>query len=259
MDPSQLENALLNLRINTRDTMPGGGRIGIGASNQHFDARAAQEHGLAPGEYVVLCVTDSGTGMPPAVAAKALEPFFTTKPIGKGTCLGLSMTDGFARQSGSQVRITSEVGRGTTVCLYLPRNQDEAEPEAAAPDLAYARQTVLVVDGEPTVRMLVSEVLEDLGYTAMEAEDGAAGLKILQPTARIHLLVTGIGLPDGINGRQVAEAGRAIRPNLKILFITGKAEHAMLDQANLAPGMQILSKPLALEALASRIEQALQT
>ncbi len=160
-----------------------------------------------------LCVTDTGTGMPPEVIAKAFDPFFTTKPIGMGTGLGLSMIYGFAKQSGGQVRIHSEVGRGTTVCLYLPRHRGEAETAEAAPELAdapraEAGQTVLVVDDEPTVRMLVTEVLEDLGYTAIEAADGAAGLKVLQSDVRIDLLVTDVGLPGGMNGRQVADAAR---------------------------------------------------
>ncbi|QGY03760.1 PAS domain S-box protein [Methylobacterium mesophilicum SR1.6/6] len=258
VDPSQLENALLNLCINARDAMPAGGRIVIETANRWLDHRAAQERDLEPGQYVSLCVSDNGTGMTPDVVAKAFDPFFTTKPIGEGTGLGLSMIYGFAKQSGGQVRIYSEYGHGTMVCLYLPRHLGEAEGEAALPDLAHAPraeqgETVLVVDDEPTVRMLVTEVLEDLGYAAIEAADGASGLKVLQSDVRIDMLITDVGLPGGMNGRQMADAGRERRPDLKVLFITGYAENAALNHGHLGPGMQVMTKPFALEALATRI------
>jgi len=260
VDPGQLENALLNLCINARDAMPHGGRITVETSNRWLDERTARERDLDPGQYVSLSVSDTGTGMPPDVIAKAFEPFFTTKPIGQGTGLGLSMIYGFARQSGGQVRIHSEVGAGTNVCLYLPRHlggEDTAElpPELADAPRAENGQTVLVVDDEPTVRMLVTEVLEDLGYTAIEAADGAAGLKVLQSDVRIDLLVTDVGLPGGMNGRQVADAARVARPELKVLFITGYAENAVLSHGHLDPGMHVLTKPFAMEALASRIKE----
>ncbi|WP_147049161.1 ATP-binding protein, partial [Methylobacterium gnaphalii] len=212
VDPSQLENALLNLCINARDAMPDGGRITIETANKWMDERAARDRDLEPGQYLSLCVTDTGTGMAPDVIAKAFEPFFTTKPIGQGTGLGLSMIYGFVRQSGGQVRIYSELGDGTTMCLYLPRHYGTADEGEAVPTLSNAPraeqgQTVLIVDDEPTVRMLVTEVLEDLGYTAIEAADGAAGLKVLQSDTRIDLLVTDVGLPGGMNGRQMADAG----------------------------------------------------
>ncbi len=213
VDPSQLENALLNLCINARDAMPEGGRIVIETCNRWLDHRAAAERQVEPGQYVSLCVSDNGTGMTPDIVAKAFDPFFTTKPLGEGTGLGLSMIYGFVRQSGGQARIYSEVGQGTMVCLYLPRHLGEAEEPEAVPDrmqAAKARQgeTVLVVDDEPTVRMLVTEVLEDLGYCALEAVDGPSGLRLLQSDARIDLLVTDVGLPGGMNGRQMADAGR---------------------------------------------------
>ena len=258
VDPSQLENALLNLCINARDAMVGGGKLTIETGNRWLDERAARERELPPGQYVTLCVSDNGTGMTPDVIARAFDPFFTTKPIGMGTGLGLSMIYGFARQSGGQVRIYSEVGQGTMVCLYLPRHLGEADdPDppaelAGAPRAGY-NETVLVVDDEPTVRMLVTEVLEELGYTAIEAADGAAGLKVLQSNARIDLLVTDVGLP-GMNGRQVADAARAMRPGLKVLFITGYAENAVLSHGHLEPGMHVLTKPFAMEVLASRIK-----
>ena len=259
VDPGQLENALLNLCINARDAMPDGGKITVETANRWLDERTARDRSLLPGQYVSMCVSDTGTGMTPEVIAKAFDPFFTTKPIGMGTGLGLSMIYGFAQQSGGQVRIYSEVGQGAMVCLYLPRHLGEAEePEASLEPVDAPRakqgQTVLVVDDEATVRMLVTEVLEDLGYTAIEAADGAAGLRILQSDIRIDLLVTDVGLPGGMNGRQVADAARVARPGLKVLFITGYAENAVLSHGHLDPGMHVLTKPFAMEALASRIK-----
>ena len=259
VDANQLENALLNLCINARDAMPEGGRLTIETANRWIDERAAQYRDLEPGQYVSLCVSDTGTGMTPEVIAKAFDPFFTTKPLGLGTGLGLSMIYGFARQSGGHIRIYSEVGEGTNVCLYLPRHFGEADSvdvdaELADAPRARAGETVLVVDDEPTVRMLVMEVLEELGYAAVEAADGAAGLKILQSNAQIDLLVTDVGLPGGMNGRQMADAARIGRPELKILFITGYAENAVIGNGLLDPGMHVMTKPFAMEALAGRIK-----
>ena len=260
VDPPQLENALLNLCINARDAMPGGGRLSIETANHWLDQRAAHEHDLQPGQYVSLCISDTGMGMPPEVAAKAFDPFFTTKPLGQGTGLGLSMIYGFVRQSGGQARIHSEPGQGTTVCLYLPRYLGDADEVEAVPDLAGAPragqgETVLVVDDEPTVRMLVTEVLEELGYAAVEAADGASGLRVLQSDVRIDLLVTDVGLPGGMNGRQMADAARISRPGLKVLFITGYAENAVVGNGRLDHGMHVMTKPFAMEALASRIKE----
>ena len=259
VDPNQLENALLNLCINARDAMPDGGRLTIETGNKWLDERTARQRDLPPGQYVSLCVSDTGTGMTPEVVRRAFDPFFTTKPIGMGTGLGLSMIYGFVQQSGGQARIYSEVGQGATVCLYLPRHHgeaasEEADAKLAAAPRAGAGETVLVVDDEPTVRMLVTEVLEDLGYTAIEVADGPAGLRVLRSDARIDLLVTDVGLPGGMNGRQVADAGRAVRPELRVLFITGYAENAVLSHGHLDPGMHVLTKPFAMEALASRIK-----
>jgi PAS domain S-box-containing protein len=262
VDPNQLENALLNLCINARDAMPEGGSLMIESSNQWVDERGARERDVPPGQYVTLSVTDTGTGMTPEVIARAFDPFFTTKPLGAGTGLGLSMIYGFARQSGGQVRIYSEVGHGATVCLYLPRHIGEADTADAQPelsDVAHATQgeTVLVVDDEPIVRMLVVDVLEELGYTAIEAGDGHAGIKVLQSAARVDLLITDIGLPGGLNGRQVADAARKLRPDLKVLFITGYAENAVLSHGRIDAGMHVLTKPFAMEGLASRIRDVL--
>jgi signal transduction histidine kinase len=260
VDPHQLENALLNLAINARDAMPGGGRLTVETANTRLDARVAMTRDMEPGQYVTVSVTDTGTGMTPDVIARAFDPFFTTKPLGQGTGLGLSMIYGFARQSGGQVRIYSEVGQGTTMRLYLPRHVGEAEAAEDMPNLAQAPraaagQTVLVVDDEPTIRMLVREVLEDLGYAAVEAADGASGLGILRSDARIDLLVTDVGLPGGMNGRQLADAARTTRPDLKVLFITGYAENAVIGNGHLEPGMHVMTKPFAMEALASRIKE----
>ncbi|MET0361596.1 MAG: PAS domain-containing protein, partial [Sphingobium sp.] len=262
VDPSQLENALLNLCINARDAMPDGGKLTIETANKWLDRGAAHQHDLPDGQYLSLCVSDNGTGMTADVAAKAFEPFFTTKPLGQGTGLGLSMIYGFAKQSGGQVRIYSEVGDGTTVCIYLPRHYGPAEelPEESAnavPMGTASGQTVLVVDDEPTVRLLVTEVLEELGYAVLEAQDSIAGLKILQSDVRIDFLITDVGLPGGMNGRQMADAGREHRPDLKILFITGYAENAILNSGHLEPGMAILTKPFAVDALAQRVREAL--
>jgi CheY-like chemotaxis protein len=234
----------------------------IESSNQWVDERGARERDVPPGQYVTLSVTDTGTGMTPEVIARAFDPFFTTKPLGAGTGLGLSMIYGFARQSGGQVRIYSEVGHGATVCLYLPRHIGEADTADAQPelsDVAHATQgeTVLVVDDEPIVRMLVVDVLEELGYTAIEAGDGHAGIKVLQSAARVDLLITDIGLPGGLNGRQVADAARKLRPDLKVLFITGYAENAVLSHGRIDAGMHVLTKPFAMEGLASRIRDVL--
>jgi CheY-like chemotaxis protein len=257
-DPHQLESSLLNLVINARDAMPDGGKLRIEIANCQLNAAlAADLRDATPGAYVCLRVTDSGVGMPPAVRARAFDPFFTTKPLGQGTGLGLSMVYGFARQSEGHVHIDSETGRGTTVQLYLPRYRGMVEDAGAASSAADPRraedgETVLVIEDETSVRELVVDVLNDLGYRALEAGDGPAGLQILQSLDRVDLLVTDVGLP-GMNGRQVAEAAREQRPDLKVLFITGYAENAAMANGFLAPGMEMVTKPFAIDALAARI------
>ncbi len=258
VDASQLENSLLNLCINARDAMPNGGRITIATANQQVAGAVASALEIPQGNYLSLSVTDNGIGMSPETIAKAFEPFFTTKPIGQGTGLGLSMIYGFAQQSGGQVRIHSEVGQGTTVCIYLPRYYGEAATqETTANNLlaidAAAGATILIVDDEPTVRLLLTEVLGDLGYTLIEAADSLAGLKVLRSDVQIDLLITDVGLPGGMNGRQMADAARELRPQLKTLFITGYAEHAAFWHGQLEPGMEVLTKPFALEALAATV------
>jgi PAS domain S-box-containing protein len=264
-DANQLESAILNLAINARDAMPGGGELAIATANVALDeAGCAPAGDVRPGDYVCLRVTDSGTGMTPDVIARAFDPFYTTKPIGQGTGLGLSMIYGFIRQSGGHARIDSAAGQGTTVSLYLPRcltaaAEDETLPGGViSPHHAPSGATVLVLEDEIIVRGIVTEVLEDLGYQAIEAGTGPAGLEILQSPRRIDLLVTDIGLP-GLNGRQVAEAARLLRPELKILFMTGYAETAAMADGFLEPGMQMITKPFAIDGLASRIKSIIES
>ena len=263
-DPNQLESAILNLSINARDAMPGGGRLVIETGNAVIDAAYAARAGdIAAGQYVCISVTDTGTGMPPEIVAKAFEPFFTTKPLGQGTGLGLSMIYGFVHQSEGHVRIYSEVGKGTTVKLYLPcyagaHQADEAAASAPAAHRGDAGETVLVIEDEAVVRGLIVGLLHELGYQALQAEDGPSGLAILQGDRRIDLLVTDVGLP-GLNGRQVADAARVVRPALKILFMTGYAENAALPGGFLQPGMELITKPFAMEILAQRLRQMLES
>ncbi|HSU21637.1 MAG TPA: PAS domain S-box protein [Variovorax sp.] len=259
-DPGQLENALLNLCINARDAMPDGGSLVVATGNHALDEAGAARHGLARGDYVAICVTDTGSGMPPEVIARAFDPFFTTKPIGVGTGLGLSMVYGFARQSGGQARICSSEGAGTTVCVYLPRHEGEAVPERAAlagatPGADAGRgETVLVVDDEASVRALMVERLGELGYRVLQAADGPRAIQVLQADRDVALLVTDVGLPGGMNGRQVADAARVLIPALRVLFVTGYAETAALSHGHLPEGMQVMTKPFELSALGQRVQ-----
>jgi PAS domain S-box-containing protein len=261
-DPHQLESALLNLAINARDAMPEGGKLTVETCNAHLDsAYAAQSREVRPGQYVCICVSDTGTGMSKEVIEKAFEPFFTTKPIGQGTGLGLSMIYGFARQSDGYAKIYSEVGKGTTFKIYLPRHYGEGEeqpddaPESRVLHMGQG-EMVLVVEDQSAIRALVVEVLTDLGYHTLEAADGPSGLKILETGQRIDLLVTDVGLP-GLNGRQLADAARARRPELKVLFMTGYAENAAINGGFLDPGMELITKPFAIEALVQKLETML--
>ncbi|GJE45090.1 PAS domain-containing protein [Methylobacterium soli] len=260
-DPNQLENTLLNLAINARDAMPDGGRLTIETANSFLDdAYVAREIGVRAGQYVCVCVTDTGTGMPPEVIARAFDPFFTTKPIGQGTGLGLSMIYGFAKQSEGNVKIYSEPGEGTSVKLYLPRYYGEFEEQdrtGGETPRAEHGETVLVVEDDDTVRTLVVEVLGELGYATREASDGPSGLRILQSDARVDLLVTDVGLP-GLNGRQLADQARIGRPGLKVLFMTGYAENAAFGAGHLDQGMQMITKPFPVEGLASKIRSIIE-
>jgi PAS domain S-box-containing protein len=254
LDRNQLENAVLNLCINARDAMPQGGHITVETSNKWIDAQASRERDMLPGQYVAVCVTDTGTGMTPEVLARAFDPFFTTKPSGLGTGLGLAMVHGFAQQAGGQVRIYTEVSKGTTICIYLPRHRGPPEhPESPVGSTGTWRalhaETILIVDDEPTVRMTISEAMAEAGYHTVEAADGPTALKLLASSARFDLLITDFGLPGGLTGRQLADAARVKREDLKVLFITGYAENAVIENGFLAPDSGVLTKPFSLDAL----------
>jgi PAS domain S-box-containing protein len=263
VDPNQLENALLNLCINARDAMPDGGKITLETANRWIDGRSELVRELSEGQYISVSVSDTGSGMSPDVLARAFDPFFTTKPLGEGTGLGLSMIYGFARQSGGQVRLYSEPSKGTMACIYLPRwlggeaHAEDSSPVRSGLSAGHG-ETVLIVDDEPTVRLLVVEVLRDLGLQGIESCDGVAALKILESEQRIDLLVTDVGLPNGLNGRQLADAARVLRPGLKVLFITGYAENAVFSHGVLPAGFAVLTKPFEMDMLANRIMSILR-
>ena len=263
-DPNQLENALLNLVINARDAMPDGGHITIETSNCVLaDSRSLQIDSLSGrvpnGEYIALFVIDTGSGMPSSVIERAFDPFFTTKPIGQGTGLGLSMIYGFVQQSGGHVLLRSAEGHGTTVAIYLPRYMgaemgvETIEGVAPIPQ-AEAGVAVLLVEDEPAVRMVMADVLRDNGYTVMEANTGDHALRQIRSSARIGLLLSDVGLPGGMNGRQLADAAREHRPHLKVLFVTGYDEQAALGSGLMAQGMAILTKPFNISSFSAKVQ-----
>ncbi|PIB41988.1 histidine kinase [Pseudomonas sp. 2822-15] len=261
-DPNQLESALLNLVINARDAMPSGGSLTVETANRHLDNVFTAAYGtLLPGDYVELSVSDTGCGIPESLLGRVFDPFFTTKPIGQGTGLGLSMIYGFARQSHGHVTIHSEVGKGTTVSLFLPRFVGERIADAvvnpALLPFANAGETVLIVEDDAAVRLLVSAVLKELGYAFVEAGDANTAVPIIQSDQRIDLLISDVGLP-GMNGRQLAEIGRQLRPELKVLFITGYAEHAAVRGGFLDPGMQLITKPFTFDLLTAKVREMIK-
>ncbi|MGO9817742.1 MAG: ATP-binding protein [Acidocella sp.] len=264
VDPNQMEHALLNLCINASDAMPQGGTLTIATRNLALCPAEAVALDLPPGDYVTLAVTDTGTGMPPEVLARAFQPFFTTKPPGRGTGLGLSMLYGFARQSGGHVAIQSTPGDGTTVTLYLPRHDGAAEklpsPDAAlpVPQPRRACGCILIADDEAGIRALVAEVLQDQGYTIEQAADARSALDLLRAGTPVKLLITDIRLP-GMSGHELAGTARTLRPDLKILFMTGYAESAPLRAKNLLPGTRVLNKPFAMAALPPLVDEMLAT
>jgi PAS domain S-box-containing protein len=262
-DPNQLENIILNLAVNARDAMPDGGHLTIETQNAHLDERYAAAHlGLTPGQYVLLAVTDTGTGMPAEVVEKAFDPFFTTKPVGKGTGLGLSQVYGFVKQSGGHVKIYTEQGDGTTIKIYLPRLRgaalvDHAEEESVGLVLGDDREVILVVEDEPGVRQFSVDALNELGYRVLEAEGGATALQLLQQHPEIMLMFTDVVMPE-MNGAKLAEAARALRPDLKILFTTGYTRNAVVHNGKLDEGVDLIGKPFSLEALATKIRSVLE-
>ena len=261
-DRGQVENALLNLAINARDAMPGGGKLTIETGNVHLDdAYAAQHSEVAPGDYVMLAVTDTGTGMTADVLERALEPFFTTKDAGKGSGLGLSMIYGFAKQSRGHVKIYSEVGHGTTVRLYLPRHGKDGpaaakplDPQAEAPQ---GSETILLVEDDAQVMDLVTTQMESLGYRVLGAASGPYALKILSEDSSVALLFTDIVMPGGMNGRQLAHAALQIRPDIRILYTSGYTQNAIVHQGKLDQGVHYLAKPYRRSELAQKLRQIL--
>lgn len=257
VDVNQLESALLNLAINARDAMPEGGRLTIETSAVEVDEAFVElRPGFDVGRYVVIAVSDTGVGMPPDLLEKVFDPFFTTKPVGQGTGLGLSMVYGFVQQSGGQVRIDSQPGNGTTVTIYLPATGADAVAERPAEVTAPHGdgQRVLVVEDDPSVRLLVREVLEELGYQAVEAAEPLAAIPILASSARLDLLISDVGLP-GMNGRELAEVARSHRPEIPILLITGYAENAAIRAGFLGTNMSMVTKPFRLDDLAAKISE----
>jgi CheY-like chemotaxis protein len=257
-DPNQLEVAILNLAVNARDAMPKGGKLTIETANVHLDERyASGQAEVVPGQYVLLAVTDTGVGMPPEVRDKAFDPFFTTKDIGHGTGLGLSQVYGFVKQSRGHVKIYSEVGEGTTVKVYLPRFHAEAEhreEETVAPVARGTKhETILVVEDDEDVRAYSTDALRDLGYRVLEASSAGTALPLLDEHPEIVVLFTDVGLPGGMNGRQLAEEARTRRPDLKVLFTTGYARNAIVHDGRLDPGVELLTKPFTQSALSEKL------
>jgi PAS domain S-box-containing protein len=257
-DPNQLELAILNLVVNSRDAMPNGGKVTIETANVYLDdTYAAAQAEVIPGQYVMVAVTDNGTGMTPEVKAKAFDPFFTTKDVGHGTGLGLSQVYGFAKQSRGHVKIYSELGEGTTIKLYLPRVHSAAsaiENEiTTSPIRGSKNETILVVEDDPAVRNYSSEALAELGYKVIEADNARVGLSLLDSNPDVHVLFTDIGLPGGMNGRQLAEEAMRRRPGLKVLFTTGYARNAIVHDGRLDPGVELITKPFTQAKLAAKL------
>jgi PAS domain S-box-containing protein len=263
-DKGQLENALLNLTVNARDAMPAGGKLTIETGNVHLDEDYTRHNPeVSPGDYVMLAVTDTGGGMPEDVLERAFEPFFTTKEIGKGSGLGLSMIYGFTKQSGGHVKIYSEVGHGTTVRIYLPRQASAAASltpaVAMVNDHPRGGEMVLVVEDNADVRAFVVRHLHELGYQVTEAKDGPSALKTLEEPTSIDLLLTDVIMPGGMTGRQLADEARRRKPELKTLFISGYTEDSIVHQGKLEPGVNFLSKPFRRRDLALKVREALDT
>ncbi len=262
-DPNQLENAILNIAINARDAMPGGGRLTIETTNAHLDEAYAASHAeVAAGQYVMIALTDTGTGMAPDIAERAFEPFFTTKPAGQGTGLGLSQVYGFIKQSKGHVKIYSEPGRGTTVKLYLPRFFEAGEDLRLARDVLPPlptgdQETILVVEDEDKVREFLVRSLRELGYRVYAAENALQGLRLLDAHADLALLFTDVVMPE-MDGRKLADEARRRRPGLKILFTTGYTRNAIVHNGVLDAGVHLISKPFTLDQLAAKLREVLR-
>jgi PAS domain S-box-containing protein len=261
VDEHQLESAILNLAVNSRDAMPDGGKLTVETANTHLDDEYASNFAeIAPGQYVQLCVSDTGSGMSREVLGRAFDPFFTTKPIGQGTGLGLSQVYGFVKQSNGHIKIYSEPGQGTTVKIYLPRlmgTSPEDEPQRATliPE-GHPNETILVVEDDDDVRIYSTESLRELKFNVLEAASAEAALRMLAQNPQIDLLFTDVGLP-GLNGRELVEAARRVRPELRVLFTTGYARNAIVHQGRLDPGVELLTKPFTRTQLATRVREVL--
>jgi PAS domain S-box-containing protein len=262
IDANQLESALLNLAVNARDAMPAGGKLTIETGNTYLDGTYAAAHPeLIPGQYVMLAVIDTGTGMSDETVARAAEPFFTTKPVGEGTGLGLSQVYGFVGQSKGHIKISSELGVRTTVEIYFPRyvgTEELAVRASTIPEIAPNDATVLVVEDNGDVREYIISALAQLGYRALEAGEASAALTVIEHHPEVNLLLTDVGLP-GLNGRRLAEEASRRRPGIKILFITGYARDAIVHHGVLEEGVELLSKPFTIGSLAGKINQILQS
>ena len=267
IDPNQLENAILNLAVNARDAMPDGGRLTIETANCHLDEHYIELTGaeIAAGQFVMVAVSDSGSGMSADVMNRAFEPFFTTKPAGVGTGLGLSQVYGFARQSGGHIRIYSEVGEGTTIKLYFPRLTGQhdipawsvRESGTPSPDSVGGNESVLVVEDDPQVNKLAVETLEERGYRVLSAPDGPTALLMLDDAPPIDLLLTDVVLPNGLNGRQLSDEMLRRRPDIKVLFVTGYTRNAIIHHGRLDPDIDLLTKPFTADALTRKVRQIL--
>jgi len=263
VDPSQLQNALLNLAVNARDAMPSGGKLILETKNVSLDAEYAEQNAdVVPGDYVVVAISDTGEGMIPEVMEKAFEPFFTTKEVGKGSGLGLSMVYGFVKQSKGHIKIYSEVGHGTSIKIYLPRAEgamlsiEEAKIKPVCEEKKAKR--VLVVEDNKDVLKLTSSIVESLGYSVLTAVDGDKAIKILEEQSDIDLLLTDVMLPGKLNGPELAKRAAALYPDLKILFNSGYAEQAIVQSGLLEEGVNLISKPFRKQQLANKIEEVLK-
>jgi CheY-like chemotaxis protein len=260
-DANQLENTILNIAINGRDAMPDGGRLTIETANAYLDEAYARENAdVEPGQFVLIAITDTGTGMPPEVAARVFDPFFTTKPTGAGTGLGLSQVHGFVKQSNGHIKIYSEVGAGTTLKVYLPRHMGEGaaaiRDAAARVETGSAEQVILLVEDDPLMRGMATAALRELGYTVLDCDGAATALTVLDSRTDVTLLFTDVVMPE-VNGKRLAEEALRRRPGLKVLYATGYTPNAVVHGGVLDAGVELLTKPFTLEQLATKVKAVL--
>jgi CheY-like chemotaxis protein len=265
-DPNQLENALVNLAVNARDAMPNGGKLTIETENSYLDDAyvSTLAEPVKAGQYVMIAVADTGTGMDEATLQRAFEPFFTTKDVGRGTGLGLSQVYGFVRQSAGHVRIYSEPGEGTAVKIYLPRYFGTGKNAENAPSIresprAIGIECILVVEDDDALRAYTAEILGELGYWVLEAQHGQEALRLLEGAQQVDLLFTDIVMPGGMNGRQLADEAILRRPGLKVLFTTGYTRNAIVHHGRLDPGVQSIGKPFSMDTLATKVRDILDS